>query len=115
MPRNSTSASAARPSTSVGLDSEIAVRHARAAQQHDLQDPVEHDRDLAEEILAEHIRRDQKIVDDQQRHREHSRGAHDVHQVRQRGEPPFRFVEVKQEIDDAGIDDESRQEREQRV
>ena len=94
---------------------EIAIRHARAAQQHDLQDPVERDRDLAEEVLAEHIRRDQKIVDDQQRHREHRRGAHDVHQVRQRGEPPLRFVEVEQEIDDAGINHESRQERKQRI
>jgi hypothetical protein len=65
--------------------------------------------------LAEHIRRDQKIVDDQQRHRQHRRGAHDVHQVGQRCEAPLRFVEVEQEIDDTGISHEGRQERIQRI
>ena len=32
-------------------------------EKHDLQEPVERDRDLAEEELAEHIRRDQQIVE----------------------------------------------------
>ena len=94
---------------------EIAVCHARTAQEHDLQHPVERDRDLAEEVLAEKIRRDQKIVDDQQRHRQHRGGAHDVHQVGQRGESPLCFIEVEQEIDDAGIDHENRQERVERI
>ena len=67
--RSSTSASAARPSTSVGTEcsprdmllrarvAEIAVGDARARQEHHLQEPVEHDRDLAEEERAVDVRR----------------------------------------------------------
>jgi hypothetical protein len=94
---------------------EIPVGHPRAAQQGDLQHPIKRNGDLAEEVLAEHVRCHQKIVNDQQRDRQHRRRANDVHQVRQRGETPFRLVEMEYKVDKSGIDDEGRQEREQRL
>ena len=94
---------------------EIPVGHPRAAQQRDLQYPIKRDSDLAEEVLAEHVRRDQKIVNDQQRDRQHRRRANDVHQVRQRGESPFQLVKMEYKVDKSGVDNEGRQEREQRL
>ena len=94
---------------------EVAVADPGCAQEHHLQHPIEGDGDLAEEELPEHVGRDQDVVEHQQRYGQHRRRAHDVHQVRERREPPLRFVEMKEEIDDAGIDDEAGQEDEQPV
>ena len=94
---------------------EVAISDPRPAQKHHLQEPVEQNGGFAEEELAEHIRRYQHVIERHQRHRQHGRGAENVHQVGKRREAPFRLVEMKEEIDDAGIDDERRQKREQSV
>ena len=94
---------------------EVAIGDPRPAQKHHLQKPVEQNGGFAEEELAEHIRRHQHIIQRHQRHRQHGRGAENVHQVGKRCEAPLQLVEMEEEINDAGIDDESRQEREQRV
>ena len=119
--RSSTSASAARPSTRIGVASlglgvlqgarvaEIAIGDARPAEERDLQQPVEDDRDLAEEEGAVEIRRQQHVVERQQRHRQNGRGAHDVVEIGQRGEAPLRLVEAGERIDEAGIEHEHRQ------
>ena len=91
---------------------EITIGNARSAQEDDLEYPVKRDGDFAEEEFPEHVRRDQHVIEHQQRDREHGRRAHDVHQVGERGETPLRFVEMKKEIDEAGINDERRQKRE---
>ena len=112
--RNSTSASAARPTTRVGVAvarlrvharagvTEIAIGDARAREKSDLQHPVKDDRDLAEEERAVDVRRDQHVIERQQRHRQHRRGAHDVQQIGQRGKPPLCLVETGEDVDDAG-------------
>ena len=88
---------------------EIAIGDARARQKCDLQQPIEHDRDLAEEERAVDVRRQQHVIERQQRHRQHRRGAHDVEEIGQRGEAPLRLVEAGDAVDEAGIDDEGRQ------
>jgi hypothetical protein len=72
---------------------ELAVRDARARQKRHLQEPVERDRDLAEEERAIDLRRHQDVVEHKQREREYACGLHDVEQVRQRGEAPLRGVQ----------------------
>ena len=42
---------------------EVAEGEARPAEQEHLHEPVERDRDLAEEVEAEELRRDQDVVD----------------------------------------------------
>jgi len=69
-----------------------------------LQDPVDQDRRLAEEEVAEHVWRDQDVIEHQQRKRQHGRGPEDVPEIRQRGEAPLGVVEMEKVIDDAGID-----------
>ncbi len=57
---------------------EVAKGEAGTAEQEDLQDPVEQDGDLAEEVEPVEIRRDQHVVEDEQRQRHHAGGADDA-------------------------------------
>ena len=87
MPRNNTSASAARPRTSVGVASanlhalersrivEVTVDDPQAAQEKHLQKPIQQDRDLAEKERSVEIRRHQHVVERKQRDRKHGRRA----------------------------------------
>ena len=125
--RSSTSASAARPSTSIGIGigrlgvlqragvAEIAVGDARTGQKYDLQHPVENDRDLAEEKRAVEIWRQQNVVERQQRHRQHGRGTHDVVEVGQRSETPLGLVEAGKDVNETGIDEKTGQQDDQQA
>ena len=120
LPRSGTSASAAGPSTMVGASvaaprmlqrtgvAEIAVGDARAREEGHLQEPVQRDGDLAEEERAVDVRRQQHIVEHEQRDRQHRRHLDDVHQVRQRGEAPLVLVEPEDREHAGGIDRRSR-------
>ena len=88
---------------------EVAVDDPRPGEEAHLQDPVERNRDLAEEEGAVESRRQQDVVEHQQRQRQHRGGAHDVVEVRERGEAPLGLVQVEQEIDDRRIDEEAGQ------
>ncbi len=81
----------------------------RGPPRNDLQQPVEHDRDLAEEERAVDVRRQQHVVDHQQRHGQHRHGPHDGEHVGQRNEPPLGLVQTEIAVDEPGIDDEGRQ------
>src|SRR5580700_418950 len=94
---------------------EITIGKPRSAEEDELQDPIEDDGDLAEEELPEHVGRDQHVIEHQERYGEHRRRAQDVHQIRQRREPPLRLVKMEQVINDPGIGNEARQEQEQRL
>ena len=94
---------------------ELAVDRARADKKRDLHEPVEPDRDLAEEIGAVDLRRDQDVVQHKQGDRQNGGGLHDVEHVGQREKPPLRRMQAEQEIDEAGIDHEARQEPDQPV
>ena len=89
---------------------QVADEDPRAAEQEHLQEPVEPDGDLAEEVEAVALGRDEHVVDDEQRQRQHGRGAEDVEQVGQRREAPLRLVEGKPPVDEAGEGHEDRQE-----
>ncbi len=84
---------------------EQAVGDARAAEEKHLQQPIERDRNFAEEEGAVERRIQQDVIEHQQRNRQHRHGAEDVAQIRQRGEPPLRHVKVEIPVHDAGIDD----------
>ena len=88
---------------------EIAVGDPGAAQEEYLQEPVEQDGDLAEEELAINVRRDQNVVDGEQRGGQHRADAEDVEEVRQRGEAPLVPVQAEGEIDDRRVGHEKRQ------
>ena len=88
---------------------EIAIGDARPAQKEHLKEPIQDDRELAEEEGAEEIRRDQDVVEHQKRHRQHGDGTKDVEEIGKRGEPPLSLVELEQLIDDPGIDQETGQ------
>ena len=119
--RNRTSASAARPSISVGVASailtrwsvarvmEIAIGDPRAAQEKHLQEPVQQDGDLAEKERAVEVRRQQHIIEREQRHRQNGGGAEDIVEIGDRREPPFVAVQAEDEINRRGIDQENRQ------
>ena len=89
---------------------EVAIGEARAAEQRDLDEPVQRDRDLPEEVDAVEDRRDQHVVDDKQRERQHRRGTEDIGEVGKRGEAPFRLVQREVPIDQPGEGHEERQE-----
>ena len=111
MPRSSTSASAARPISSVGDGvlgpgvtaharvAEIAIGKAQRAEEGYLEEPVEDDGDLAEEEGAVNVRRDENVVEHQQRQRQHRRDAQDVQRIRQRDEAPFRRGQIEDVAD----------------
>jgi hypothetical protein len=94
---------------------EMAIGDARSGKERHLQEPVEQDGDLAEEVLAVEQRRDQHVVERKQRDRQHRGGAHDVAQVGQRGEAPFRAMQAEGVVDEPGIDHEARHDRDQLV
>ena len=88
---------------------EIAVGDARAAEEEHLQEPVEQDGDLAEEERAVDVGRDQHVVEREQRHRQHGRGAEDIVEVGDRGEPPLVAVQAEDQIDRGGVGEKDRQ------
>src|SRR5262249_1498830 len=91
----------------------IAIGDARARQKGDLQQPIQYDRDLAEEERAVDVWRQQHVVEGEQRYRQYRRGAHDVEEMGQRGEAPLRLVEAKDAVDEPGIHDEGWQKNRQ--
>src|SRR5215469_10093191 len=91
----------------------IAIGDAWARQKCDLQQPIEHDRDLAEEERAVDVRRHHHVIEREQRCRQYRRGAYDVEEIGQRGEAPLRLVEARDAVDETGIDDEGRQQNRQ--
>ncbi|GJE45244.1 hypothetical protein AEGHOMDF_4438 [Methylobacterium soli] len=94
---------------------EVAEGEAGAAEQEDLQHPVEDDRDLAEEVEAVEVGRDQHVVEHQKRQRQHARGPHDAGEIGQRGEAPLRPVELEPRVDEPGKRHEGRQQERERV
>src|SRR5260370_42359103 len=74
----------------------IAIGDARAREKGDLQQPIQYDRDLAEEERAVAVWRQQHVVEREQRYRQYRRGAHDVEEIGQRGEAPLRPVESRE-------------------
>src|SRR5499427_10138924 len=91
----------------------IAIGDARARQKSDLQQPIQYNRDLAEEECAVDVWRQQHVVEREQRYRQYRRGAHDVEKIGQRGEAPLRLVEARDAVDETGIHDEGRQQNRQ--
>ena len=110
--RSSTSASAARPRIRVGARlrrrgllarariAEIAIGDARASEEEHLEEPVDDDRGLAEEEGAVKIRREQDVVEHQQRDRHHACRTENIEKIRQRREAPFGVVEMKERVDE---------------
>ena len=94
---------------------QVAEGQPRAAEQEDLQDPVEGDGDLAEEVEAVEVRGDQHVIEHEQRQRGDARRAHDAGEVRQRGEAPLGAVEPEPRVDQPGIGQERRQQQRQRL
>ena len=94
---------------------EIAVSDAGTGQKCDLQHPVENDRDLAEEKRTVEIWRQENVVERQQRHGQHGRGAHDVVEVGQRGKTPLRLVEAGKDVNETGIDKKTGQQDDQQA
>ena len=77
---------------------QITIDEARSAQKEYLQKPVQDNGNLAEEEcplqfgrnrLAMNVGRDENIVHDHERQRQHRRGAKDVQCIRQGKETPF--------------------------
>src|SRR5262245_63496466 len=91
----------------------IAIGDARARQKRDLQQPIEHDRDLAEEERAIDVRRQQHVIEREQRYRQYRRGAHDVEEIGQRGEAPLRLVKARDAVKETGKDDKGGQKKQQ--
>src|SRR6516162_5322049 len=91
----------------------IAIGDTRARQKSDLQQPIQHNRYLAEEERAVDVWRQQHVVEREQRYRQYRRGAHDVEEVGQRGEAPLRLVEARDAVDETGIDDKGGQQNHQ--
>ena len=79
---------------------EIAIGEARPGEERHLQEPVENDRGLAEEERAVHVRREEDVVQHQERDGEHARDADDVEHVGERNEPPFRRRQPERGADD---------------
>ena len=84
---------------------------AHAAEEEHLHEPVEQDRDLAEEEGAVEIRRQQDVVEHQQRDGEHAGGAEDVVEVGQRGEAPLVPVQADNEVDQRRVNQKERQQQ----
>ena len=79
-----------------------AIDETRAAEEEDLQAPIDDDEGLAEIELAEHLRRQEDVVGDEKADRQEARGAHDVDEIGDRGEAPFRLIEIGSPVDERG-------------
>src|SRR6516165_2842963 len=79
------------------------------AQEKHLQEPIERDRDLAEEEGAKERRIQKHVIEYEQRNGEDRDRAENIAQIRQRSETPLRHVEVEVPIDHAGIGKVARQ------
>ena len=91
----------------------IAVGDARAAEEEHLQDPVQQDRDLAEEERAVNIRRQQNVIERHQRNGEDGRSPEYIEQVGDRRESPFALMQLEEEINRRGVNQKERQERQE--
>ena len=89
----------------------VAEGQPRTPEERHLNQPVEGDRDLAEEVEPEELRRDKHVIGDQKREGQHGGGAEDVGQVGQGGEAPLGAVELEVPVDQPGEDHEGRQEQ----
>src|SRR5215475_7345948 len=94
---------------------EIAIGYAWPTEKEHLEEPVEDNRELAEEKRAEKIWGNQNIVEREQRSREHADGAEDVVEIGQRCKPPLALVELKHAIDDRCVEKEPGQKQQQGV
>src|SRR5258708_38911556 len=84
----------------------IAIGKAQGAQEKNLEKPVKHDGDFAEEKCAVNIRRNENVVKYQKRHGQHRRRAQNIQRVRQRNEAPFGGGEIESVADDHAERDE---------
>src|SRR5437879_7885593 len=94
---------------------EIAIGDAWSPQQEHLEEPIEDDRELAEEERTEKIRGNQNIVKHEERNRQHAHCAQDTEEIGQRCKSPLALVELKQPIDARRIEKETGQKPQQRV
>ena len=90
-----------------------AVDETRPAEEEDLQAPIDDDEGLAEIELAEHLRRQQDVIDDEKAERQEARRPHDVDEIGDRGEAPFRLIEVGSPIDERGARQRDRKDKRQ--
>src|SRR5690349_17162789 len=96
-------------------EAEIAICYARSSQKKHLEEPIEDDRELAEEERAEKIRSNQNIVEHQQRNRQNAHRAKDIEEIGQRCKSPLAPIELKQSIDARRVEKKARQKQQQRV
>jgi hypothetical protein len=68
---------------------------------------------VAEEEEAEELRREQHVIDHEQRQRQHRGGPEDIEEIGQGSEAPLGPVEVEDPVDDARVKHEGRQEQRQ--
>ena len=94
--------------------SQVAVQKSRRAEEANLKQPIQKDRQLAEEEPAKSIRRHEKIVEHEERQAENRRRPRDHRQIHQRDEPPLGSVGPYKEEDDRGVDSEIRQDGEKK-
>ena len=90
-----------------------AVDETWPAEEEDLQAPIDDDEGLAEIELAEHLRRQQDVIDDEKAERQEARRPHDVDEIGDRGEAPFRLIEVGSPIDERGARQRDRKDKRQ--
>src|SRR5882762_3097561 len=94
---------------------DISIGDARPTQKEHLEEPVEDDRELAEEERAKKIRGNQNIVKHEQRNRQDAHCAEDTEEIGQRCKSPLALVELKQAIDARRVEKEAGQKQQQRV
>ena len=88
---------------------EIAVGDARAAEEKYLQQPIQQNGDLAEVEGAIEARRQQHVIERDQRHRQDGGDAENIEEVGNGSEAPLVAVQVEDEINDRGVSQEQRQ------
>jgi hypothetical protein len=103
----------------MGADSDVIacrrVREKWPTQKEYLKEPIEDDRELAEEERAENIRGDQNIVEHEQRNRKNAHRAKDIEEIGQRCKSPLALIELKQPIDARRVENKAGQKQQQRV
>src|SRR5262245_60986854 len=92
---------------------EVTVGDPQATQKKHLQEPVEQNGDLAEEEGAIEVRRNQNVIERQQRDSKYGRCLEQVVEIRDRRETPLVTMQTGDEVDDCRIDQEEGKEQRQ--
>src|SRR5262249_10133702 len=94
---------------------EVPVGDPQSEQKENLQEPVQYDRQLAEEKRSVEVWRQQNVVEGEQGQRQDGRNLYDAHRIGKGRKSPFVLKQPKDRIDARRIENEARkQQQEQR-